>query len=799
MCKPVKTIQPEEICLLCLHEERSTANEEFNTVVSLLREGKFQQLFQLPWFSIFRHDNLQGFSKQLQEIIPKLENAAVRLLSSAVAFLFYFIQQNFIGPINTEEITSTLFPSSKQVSCLSIDGEDAYHLVKAPVELFIARVILVEFAAKLRLATFHVWRQRYAVIHQRILSERVGSLQEIVKESTTELEKSTFENYPELWTEIRLESAMANLEFFQIATTEELLMNASERMGLKAELGGALGTRTHFQTNSIAQLVLKIQRTKPLDKPISTTSYAENNLPIDVALQDDTVMDRTKFDEEQNDCTLSCSEQALILAMSMLKKRLNAPEELLDEEVMVYLDRVLSQPKLWTIQFSALFQRSVLECMKSRKVERALSQYQTLVNSVSNGSPAFGLRSHMFFLLKFPTTWKLERSLANGYISLGLTKSALDIYLRLELWEEVVECYQRLQRNDRAKAIITKLLQDEETPYLYCLLGDVTGDPLNYQMAWKLSGERNARAKRSWGSYHFQRKEYEYAIPQFEESLELNRLHQRTWQQLAFAYMETGRFEKCVQAYKHVVNIDSDNFEAWNNMAKAYISLGEKKKAYKVLQESIKCNYEDWRIWENYLLVSMDVGAFDEVIKSWHRLIDIKQKHSDPKIAHLLVQVVKEDIKDFDGKPASAYLRPKLFELFGRATTGVTNDAELWAAYGDLYFESKPREGMSWSDHAHKMVSCYQKSLRCYTQKENWDKDANTTLQIIGNCHNVWSQLQKLASRVSTEEKRRLEESLRMTIRNIITMAKRGIDYYLEDQQDSIAQRTEELEYLIKP
>lgn len=195
----------------------------------------------------------------------------------------------------------------------------------------------------------------------------------------------------------------------------------------------------------------------------------------------------------------------------------------------------------------------------------------------------------------------------------------------------------------------------------------------------------------------------------------------------------------------------------------------------------------------------MDVGAFDEVIKSWHRLIDIKQKHSDPKIAHLLVQVVKEDIKDFDGKPASAYLRPKLFELFGRATTGVTNDAELWAAYGDLYFESKPREGMSWSDHAHKMVSCYQKSLRCYTQKENWNKDANTTLQIIGNCHNVWSQLQKLASRVSAEEKRRLEESLRMTIRNIITMAKRGIDYYLEDQQDSIAQRTEELEYLIKP
>ncbi|OQR79043.1 tetratricopeptide repeat protein 27-like [Tropilaelaps mercedesae] len=792
------TLQPEELCLLRLYEDQTTLNEEFNTVIVLLREGRFEELFQHTWFSIFRCSDLHTFPEQLGQNILKLESPSVRLLTSAAVFLCYFIQQNFVGPVHREDATAEIFSCAKQRSFLDVDGENAYHLVKAPMALYIARLILIDHADMLQLASAHVWRRRYAILHQQTLPERVSSLQSIVMESTVELEKGIFSQHPDLRTEQHLEAALANLDFFQITTTEKLLLDVSKTLGVTIELTGALGTRTYYQTNSVAQLMLKVSCTKPSNIPISSVMHARENLPIDIALTDDTVMNQIKFDLDQDNSTLSHVEQALILAMSMLRKRLNASEELRDEEVMAFLNTILSQPQLWTLQFSALFQRSTLECVKSRKAERALSQYQTLLDSISKEGPDFGNRCRMFFTSRLPTIWKLKRDLANGYTSLGLTKSALDIYIRLELWEEVVECYQRLQRNDRAEAIVRELLQDEKTPHLYCLLGDVTGDPENYRLAWELSKESNARAKRSWGSYHFQRKEYKEAIPHLRQSLELNRLHYRAWQQLAFSYMKMERFEECVLAYKRVVNIDSDNFEAWNNMAKAYISLGDKEKAFRVLQESIKCNYEDWRIWENYILVSMDVGAFSEVVKSWHRLIDIKGKHSDPKIAHLLVQVVEKDIKDFDGHSAAVYLRSKLFELFGRATACIINDAGLWTSYGDLHVVSVPREGTGWPDHVQKMLSCYQKGLRCLVQKPNWEREVEAALQRIDLSLKVWSQLQKFSEHLSADEKRRLSGSLEMTIQNVIAMVKRGLDYHPDSQRDSIVQTLSKLEELIK-
>lgn len=585
-------VHPAELRLLRLHEgnTQSEHDDELSNVISLLSEGRFVELFQQSMFSIFRHDNLERFVKRFRQEISTLDEFPVRILTCAVSFLWYFIQQNFIGPIDETSATLKLFESTKDVSFLELDGENAYHLVRQPMCLYLAKLILVDnFDLIEQLASVHIWRQRYAIIHQQVLNEKVASLQDIVTKCSTVLERnSCLDPYEDLWMEVRLETAIANLEYLQTNNTEKALIDVSEKLGVTAELGGALGTRTHFQKNSIAQLVLKILRKNNTEKQPSPVPHIEDNLPTDISLEDDTVMDQIKFDQQQDVANLSCIEQALVLSMSLLRKRLNAPEELLDEEVMAYLNTVLHQPLLWTLQFSGLFQRSVLECVKSRKAERALSQYQMLLDTISKEKPTFRRRSRMFFISRFPTTWRLERDLANGYISLGLVKSALDIYLRLELWEEVVECYQRLQRNDRAEAIVRELLQTEQSPHLYCLLGDVTGDPSNYRIAWELSKQKSARAQRSWGYYHFQRKEYEEAVPHLRASLELNRLHYRAWQQLAFSCMSTERFEESVQAYKRVVTIDSDNFEAWNNMAKAYISLGDKEKAFRVLQVSVQ-------------------------------------------------------------------------------------------------------------------------------------------------------------------------------------------------------------------
>lgn len=50
------------------------------------------------------------------------------------------------------------------------------------------------------------------------------------------------------------------------------------------------------------------------------------------------------------------------------------------------------------------------------------------------------------------------------------------------------------------------------------------------------------------------------------------------------------------------------------------------------LQEALKLNYENWHIWENYLVVSADCGEFEEVLKSSHRLLDLKAKYYDVEV-----------------------------------------------------------------------------------------------------------------------------------------------------------------------
>ena len=59
-------------------------------------------------------------------------------------------------------------------------------------------------------------------------------------------------------------------------------------------------------------------------------------------------------------------------------------------------------------------------------------------------------------------------------VSLGVVQGAVEVYQRLELWEEVATCYQAAGRRERAEEVVRERLKEHETPTLWCILGDVT-------------------------------------------------------------------------------------------------------------------------------------------------------------------------------------------------------------------------------------------------------------------------------------------------------------------------------------
>lgn len=757
-----------------------------------------------------------------KEIIEKCKNyledashcRSLSVLLIGVSALKLFIQCNWTGPAVT--FANDAFPNGNSeewqrwcLKALEMGGEQPYHLIEQPTFLIIAKTLLLDCGVMLQSCwTADWWAWRCSYVHQLIMLDRSHELYREICERIVKVEGNLpsaheSEEQKKLKMVFYTEAAMAHVYYFEVRNSRSYLDMATNVSNLEFQLTGALGKRTYHQENELAQLLLEVQHKGGgdlEDSPKEVPKYFPRNVP----LSDDTVMNEVKFSSEAaGGICLTLEEASLLLAVCILNKSISAPDALRDEEIMAYVERVLAVPRAWSVQFSALFHRCRLECKSSRRVERSMTQLQCLVDAVKSSDPHAGFRQELFFCVAMPSIWQVEKELGSLFFALGATKSALDVFMKYELWEEVIDCYTKIGRRDRAEAIVRKLLEQAETAHLYCLLGDATQDPEHYSKAWEISGHSSARAQRSLGMFYYKKKQFEEAIPHLEKSTELNGIHLNAWFALGYSAMQVENYVLSVKAYKRVVSLDPENLEAWNNMASAYIHMGDKAKAWRVLQEALKCSYDNWRVWENYLLVCMDVGAFEECITAWHRLIDIKGKHSDGKVAKLLVRVVAEAIPDMHGKPGT-HLKPKLLELFGRVTSAVTTDADIWYSYASLYRISS-EDSSTTVEEVERMLQFYQKSFRCHGQKQNWEKDATTCKEHLVRSRELLDIYISATKGVSDAARRRqLLSSARITVKGTLSLVQNyKVNYTpqtldeLTPLIDSLAAKLEELSQLV--
>lgn len=382
-----------------------------------------------------------------------------------------------------------------------------------------------------------------------------------------------------------------------------------------------------------------------------------------------------------------------------------------------------------------------------------MMQLEELVKSITtlDSSPNVCKRIPLFYASQSPPLWTLQRDFAALLLSLGLTGEALDVFQKLEMWEDVIACYQKMNKTEKAETVIRERLAIKETPTLLCFLGDVTRQIEHYQKAWELSGHRNARSMRCMGYIHFHLGEYEKAMECFSTSLEINSLQIPLWFTYGCAAMACQNFTTGVKAFRRCVNIDYDNFEAWSNLSTCYVRLHEKEKAFTVLQDALKCNYDNWRLWENNLIIGTDCGKFEDVMRSYHRLMDLKEKWVDNEVLNILTRAVLENLPDASGKPSERLLE-KLLELFGRITSKVSSEGDVWMNYAKL---SSSNIGSRQPD-MEKSLQYLQKAYRCITQNSNWEKDLEV-------CKQVSQQAVDLAKvHIQCSEGKSREESLRL-------------------------------------
>ena len=105
-------------------------------------------------------------------------------------------------------------------------------------------------------------------------------------------------------------------------------------------------------------------------------------------------------------------------------------------------------------------------------------------------------------------------------------------------------------RHKAVEVIKEQMAKEGETPLLYCMLGDATDDPLNYEKAIELSKGKSARAYRSLGGYYYERKDYEKTVEYLGKSLQLNSFQLKTMLRHGYSAMQLEKWNEAAQSYR---------------------------------------------------------------------------------------------------------------------------------------------------------------------------------------------------------------------------------------------------------
>ena len=621
---------------------------------------------------------------------------------------------------------------------------------------------------------------------------------------------------------VYLEAAHVYHGYWSYKLIDECLDHAKASLGVAVELTGVMGKRTRWQKTEQAQLVIKVTqseaRIQELVKESETTVARDDvlfdNLPHNLVLDSDVLLETMSLSPSPDaplvESILGVEEQSLLLALHENVKKTTSGHITRDEEMLAYIHRLLQESKKdaparvnpqstrsWALECSALYHRSVLECREKHTQDRALQQLEelsalydrlhapTTVASVAELSDAKELadfnpadvrrvRMAHVWISNYPPIWELKQGIAATFQTIGLHKSALDLFLSIGSYDGVIESAMLLGKITQAEELIRQQLSlRPNQPKLLCLLADCTRDIQYYEQAWETSNHTYPRAQRSLANFKMNRGLHGEAIPHFQLALDINPVFPSEWYAMGWCAMQVKDFSIAAQAFSRTVAFDPEYANAWNNLAAAHLNVKNKQAGFSALEQAIKFKNDSWKLWENYMVTAMDLREFGKAISAMEKVVTLK--------ANLNTQGEKEARNEAEEKSGEAGKQIIDSEILSILCTVVVDKAKSDGP--DIFLVQRLLQLLNTTlQHVVNHPLVYACLSRVYEVKGDLDKSIlmrEKQVRFLQDATSRWSEQLSTIQEVTAAEDELIQAYIRSNTRPNLMAAKFSLDTLL--------------------
>ena len=165
------------------------------------------------------------------------------------------------------------------------------------------------------------------------------------------------------------------------------------------------------------------------------------------------------------------------------------------------------------------------------------------------------------------------------------------------------------------------------------------------------------------------------------------------------------------------------------------------------------------------IYISLIFAVSHQVIRCYHRILDLKGQHIDVQVLSILAKAVKDNKTDADGNPSRKFLS-KTLQLFGRLTALVINNSDIWCLYAELTVLNNTELDNQ------KAGQYLQRAYRAAISDPRWFQSVPATNNVLKLSCNLGETYLKCYENASIAQKRSMLGSAKLCLQSVLSKVK---------------------------